>query len=72
MASVKENIRKGKVISYRFAVCMGRDADGKQIMKTMTWHPLRDLTSAIRTTAGRIAFEILLLSFTYDFPRYII
>ena len=37
MASVKENRKDGKIVSYRFSVCLGRNADGTQIRKTKTW-----------------------------------
>ena len=56
MASVKENTSNGKVTSYRFTVCMGRDKDGKQIMRTMTWRPPSDLSPAkARKAAERAA-----------------
>ena len=31
MANIRENTKNGKVISYRFTVCLDRDAQGKQI-----------------------------------------
>lgn len=37
MASVKENRKDGKIVSYRFSVCLGRNADGTQIRETKTW-----------------------------------
>ena len=46
MASIKENRKKGKVISFRFTVCLGRDAEGKQIRKYKTWTPPESLTPA--------------------------
>ena len=37
MASIRENRKDGKIVSYRFVVCLGRDQDGKQIRKIKTW-----------------------------------
>ena len=37
MANIRENKRNGKVISYRFTACLGRDANDKQIRKYTTW-----------------------------------
>ena len=37
MASIRENQKNGKVVSYRFTSCIGRDAEGKQIRKYTTW-----------------------------------
>lgn len=39
MASIRENRKNGKVVSYRFTVCLERDAEGKQIRKYLTWTP---------------------------------
>ena len=46
MASIRENIKKGKVVSYRFIACLDRGADGKQIRKYYTWTPPEGLTPA--------------------------
>ena len=37
MASVKPNFKNGKIVSYRFRTCVGRDENGKQIFRSMTW-----------------------------------
>ncbi len=39
MANIRENKKGGKVVSYRFIVCLGRDAEGKQIRSYTTWRP---------------------------------
>ena len=39
MASIRENKREGKVISYRFTVCLARDITGKQVRQSITWTP---------------------------------
>ena len=56
MASISEKIRDGKPPVYRFTVFLGRDENGKQAVKTMTWHPPADLTpSKARKAAERVA-----------------
>jgi len=37
MAAITPNKKNGKVISYRFRVCVGRDESGKQIFRSTTW-----------------------------------
>lgn len=37
MASIKQNKKDGKVISYKFRTCVGRDEFGKQIWRCTTW-----------------------------------
>ena len=39
MASIKVNKKKGKIVSFRFRVFIGRDAEGKQQFKTKIWKP---------------------------------
>ena len=39
MASVRENRNKGKVVSYTFTACLGRDENGKQIRRYKNWTP---------------------------------
>ena len=56
MASIRENLKDGKVVSYRFIACMERDAQGKQIRKYLTWTPPDGLTpSKTRKLAEREA-----------------
>lgn len=56
MATIQENKKSGKTVSYRFVVCLGRDIRGKQIRKYSTWTPPADLTPAkARKTAARAA-----------------
>lgn len=31
MATIQENRKNGKLVSYKFTACVGRDANGKQI-----------------------------------------
>ncbi len=37
MAAIIPNEKNGKIISYKFKVCVGRNAEGKQIFKCHTW-----------------------------------
>ena len=32
MANIRENTKNGKVVSYRFTVCLERDTQGKQLV----------------------------------------
>lgn len=46
MATIQEKIKEGKIISYKFKACLGRDEGGKQVFKCMTWYPPENLTKA--------------------------
>ena len=37
MASIIPNSKDGKIISYKFKACVGRDDCGKQVFRCMTW-----------------------------------
>ena len=39
MASIKENRKNGRIVSYSFTACIGRDENGKQIRRYHTWTP---------------------------------
>lgn len=56
MANIRENKRNGKVISYRFTACLGRDANDKQIRRYTTWEIPDGLTPAkAKKAAERVA-----------------
>lgn len=56
MASIKEEGTRGKRLSYKFRVCLGRDESGRQISKAMRWNPPEDMTPAkARKEAQRVA-----------------
>ena len=56
MANIRENVRNGKTVSYRFTACLGRDSNGKQIRKYTTWEIPMGLTPAkARKAAERAA-----------------
>lgn len=37
MASIREKSKDGKIVSYQFIACLGRDGQGKQIRQYTTW-----------------------------------
>lgn len=43
MASIRENRKDGKLISYTFTACFGRDRQGKQIRRYKNWTPLKGM-----------------------------
>lgn len=56
MASIQEKIRDGKIVSFKFKACLGRDESGKQVFKCTTWYPPAGLTKAkIKKEAARAA-----------------
>lgn len=57
MANIRENKKNGKVVSYRFTVCLERDAQGKQVRKYATWIPPEELTPAKAKEAAERAAE---------------
>ena len=44
MASIKENRKNGKIVSFRFRVFVGRDENGRQQFKTKVWKPDQEYT----------------------------
>ena len=57
MANIRENVKNGKVVSYRFTACMERDVRGKQIRKYTTWTPPTGLTAAKAKKAAERAAD---------------
>ena len=57
MANIRENKREGKVVSYRFTACLGRDVRGKQIRKYTTWTPPAGLTPSRERKATQRAAD---------------
>lgn len=56
MASIRENKKNGKTVSYRFTACLERDVHGRQIRRYSTWIPPEELTpSKVRKAAERAA-----------------
>ena len=56
--------REGKNgVAYRFTVCLGKDSEGKQIRRTMTWRPEHNMTRRQADKAAEKAY--------YDFERQI-
>lgn len=57
MANIRENKKNGKTVSYRFTVCLERDARGKQVRKYATWMPPEGLTPVKAKRAAEHAAE---------------
>jgi integrase len=58
MSAIKENKKNGKIISYKFTVCLERDTNGKQMRRYLTWTPPDGLTPAkAKKAAERAADE---------------
>ena len=58
MANIRENRKNGKIISFRFTVCLDRDARGKQIRRYTTWKAPEDLCPAKARNAAERAADI--------------
>lgn len=46
MATIYQNKKDGKIISFKFKVFLGRDENGKQIFKCKTWKPEKTMTES--------------------------
>lgn len=55
MAAITPKEKNGKVVSYRFRACVGRDENGKQIFRSMTWSVPDGLTPAKAAKAAQRA-----------------
>ncbi|MCC8122829.1 MAG: site-specific integrase [Oscillospiraceae bacterium] len=58
MASISENVKDGKVVSYKFKACLGREKNSKQIFKCITWYPPENLTLAKIPKAAKVEADI--------------
>ena len=58
MAHIRANTKNGKIVSYRFTVCLGRDCNGKQIRKYTTWPIPPDTSTAKAKKAAERAADI--------------
>ena len=58
MATVTPNMKDGKIFSYRFRACVGRDKNNKQVFRTTTWTVPEELVpSKVDRTAHRAAAQ---------------
>ena len=57
MAAIRENKKNNKTVSFRFTICLERDAQGKQVRKYTTWMPPEGLTPAKAKRAAEKAAE---------------
>ena len=56
MAHIRANTKNGKIVSYRFTVCLGRDCNGKQTENIHYMaHPTRYKHSQGKKAAERAA-----------------
>lgn len=56
MASIYPNTKNGRIVSFKFKAYLGRDENGKQKFKCMTWIPEKEMTSKkLMQTAQREA-----------------
>lgn len=56
MATIRENQKDGKIVSFRFISCLERDASGKQVRRYTTWTPPEGLApTKARKAADRAA-----------------
>lgn len=39
MASIIPKKKSGRIVSYKFKTCVGKNAQGKQVFRCMTWLP---------------------------------
>lgn len=57
MASIRENLRDGGIVSFRFTCSIGRDEQGKQIRRFTTWYPPMELSPSKARRAAEKAAE---------------
>ena len=57
MATITPQKRKGALVSYKFRVCVGRDAANKQIFRCTTWPVPQGLSPAKAAKAAKRAAE---------------
>lgn len=58
MAAITPNKKDGKIISYKFRACVGRDEVGKQIFRCTTWKVPTELSPAKAEKAANRAAEL--------------
>ena len=58
MASIYPTKKDGKIVSYKFKACLGRDENNKQIVRCMTWVPPAGLTPAKEMKAAQTASAV--------------
>ena len=55
MATIIENCKDGKIVSFKFKVCVGRDENKKQIFRCMTWYPDEGMTTSQKKKEAALA-----------------
>ena len=46
MAAIQEKVKGGKIVSFKFKAYMGRNEEGKQVFRCLTWYPEEEMTKA--------------------------
>lgn len=58
MASITPRKKSGRIVSYKFKTCVGRNEQGKQVFRCMTWVPPKGMsTFKADRAAEKAAFE---------------
>lgn len=57
MATIQEKTKDGKIVSFKFKSCLGRDESGKQVFRCLTWYPEEGQTKAKSRKAAAAAAE---------------
>ena len=57
MATIQENIKNGKIISFKFKAYAGRDENNKQVFRCMTWYPQPEMTATKSKKAAQTAAD---------------
>lgn len=57
MAAITPNLKNGKIISYRFRACVGRNESGKQVFRSKTWTVPEQLTPSKAQRAAQKAAD---------------
>ena len=58
MATITPKMKDGKLVSYKFRACTGRDETGKQIFRCTTWHVPNELTPSKAERAAHKAADV--------------
>ncbi len=58
MATISENLKEGRIVSFRIRVFFGRDENNKQLVSYTTWHIPEGMTIAkARKAVKKFAVE---------------
>ena len=46
MATIYEKTKDGKIVSFKFKACVGRDENKKQVFRCITWYPDKEMSKS--------------------------